>query len=150
MTTPAMMLVEAGHNAATEAAIAVCALGLDDRVHVIHGDGYADYPDGAPYDRIIVTCGIAGIPPQWLNQLAPEALIIAPVAHAGVHPVLAVMRPRTHSRSYSRSRAPLNIAFHRVGVATRRCRTARHIRGWVRRPCVVSVIKQTPRRETPL
>ncbi len=84
--------MEAGHHAATEAATALRALGLDDQVHVIHGDGYPGYPDGAPYDRIIVTCGIAGIPPPWLNQLAPEAVIIAPVAHAGVHPIIAAYR----------------------------------------------------------
>ncbi len=92
ITGASVVTLEAGLNAATEATTAVHALGLDDQVHVIHGDGYAGYPDGAPYDRIIVTCGIAGIPPQWLDQLAPEALIIAPVAHAGVHPILAAQR----------------------------------------------------------
>lgn len=89
ITRATVVTVEAGHVAAAEATTAIRDLGLDDQVHVIHDDGYPGYPDGAPYDRLIVTCGIAGIPPQWRAQLAPEALIIAPVAHAGVHPILA-------------------------------------------------------------
>ncbi len=89
ITGAPVVTVEAGHVAATEAATAIRALGLDDQVHVIRGDGYLGHPGGAPYDRLIATCGIAGIPPQWLAQLAPEALIIAPIAHAGVHPILA-------------------------------------------------------------
>ncbi|MGH3830344.1 MAG: protein-L-isoaspartate O-methyltransferase family protein [Pseudonocardiaceae bacterium] len=90
ITGAPVVTVEAGRHAATEANTALSALGLDEGVHVIHGDGYLGYPDGAPYDRLIATCGIAGIPPRWLAQLAPEALIIAPVAHAGVHPILVI------------------------------------------------------------
>ncbi len=92
ITGAPVVTMEAGHHAATEATTALRALGLDDQVHVIHSDGYPGYPDGAPYDRLIVTCGIAGIPSQWLDQLAPEAVIIAPVAHAGVHPIIAAYR----------------------------------------------------------
>lgn len=95
ITGAPVVTVEFGRHAATEATTALRALGLDEGVRVIHGDGYLGYPNGAPYDRLIVTCGIAGIPPRWLDQLgpdqlAPDALIIAPVAHAGVHPILAI------------------------------------------------------------
>jgi protein-L-isoaspartate(D-aspartate) O-methyltransferase len=58
-------------------------------VIVLHGDGYLGEPDHAPYDRIIVTCGVAGLSPHWLDQLASGGLILAPVAHGGVHPILA-------------------------------------------------------------
>ncbi|AQZ62748.1 Protein-L-isoaspartate O-methyltransferase [[Actinomadura] parvosata subsp. kistnae] len=53
-------------------------------------DGYLGHPDRGPYDRIIVTCGITGISPRWLEQLAPGGLILAPIAHAGFHPTLAI------------------------------------------------------------
>ncbi|MGH3697047.1 MAG: protein-L-isoaspartate O-methyltransferase family protein [Pseudonocardiaceae bacterium] len=92
ITGASVVTMDAGHHAATEAATALRAQGLEGQVHVIRSDGYPGYPEGAPYDRIIVTCGIAGIPPQWLDQLAPEAVIIAPVAHAGVHPIVAAYR----------------------------------------------------------
>jgi protein-L-isoaspartate(D-aspartate) O-methyltransferase len=58
-------------------------------VRVVAGDGYLGDP-GATYDRIIVTVGIAGLSPHWFEQLAPDGLAIAPVEHAGHHPVLAV------------------------------------------------------------
>ncbi|WP_431921235.1 protein-L-isoaspartate O-methyltransferase family protein [Nonomuraea jabiensis] len=34
-------------------------------------DGYLGHPEHGPYDRIIATCGITGISPHWLDQLAP-------------------------------------------------------------------------------
>jgi protein-L-isoaspartate(D-aspartate) O-methyltransferase len=81
--------VEAGRYTAAEATENIRTLGLDDQVQIVHGDGYAGCRDRCPFDRIIVTCGIAGIPPLWLDQLATGARIVAPVAHAGVHPILA-------------------------------------------------------------
>jgi protein-L-isoaspartate(D-aspartate) O-methyltransferase len=58
-------------------------------VRVVHGDGYAGAPAGR-VDRIIVTVGVAGVAPAWLAQLAAGGTVIAPVQHAGMHPVLAV------------------------------------------------------------
>ncbi|BCY13795.1 protein-L-isoaspartate O-methyltransferase [Actinoplanes sp. L3-i22] len=58
-------------------------------VRVTAGDGYLGDPD-ARYDRIIVTVGVAGLSPHWFAQLAPDGLVIAPVEHAGHHPVLSV------------------------------------------------------------
>jgi protein-L-isoaspartate(D-aspartate) O-methyltransferase len=61
-----------------------------DGVQVLHGDGYAGVP-GAHFDRVIVTVGVAGLSPHWLTPLAPAGgLIVAPVEHAGTHPVLVV------------------------------------------------------------
>ena len=57
-----------------------------------HGDGYLGEPSAAPYDRIIATCGVAGLSPGWLDQLAPDGVILAPLAHGGVHPIVTVTR----------------------------------------------------------
>jgi protein-L-isoaspartate(D-aspartate) O-methyltransferase len=57
-------------------------------VRVEHGDGYAGAP-GRRFDRVIVTVGVAGLSPHWLDQLEPGGLAVAPVEHAGTHPVLA-------------------------------------------------------------
>jgi protein-L-isoaspartate(D-aspartate) O-methyltransferase len=61
-------------------------------VRVEHADGYAGLP-GEHFDRVIVTVGIGGISPSWLDQLDPGGFVIAPVKHAGTHPVLAVAGP---------------------------------------------------------
>ncbi|MEV8506106.1 methyltransferase domain-containing protein [Actinoplanes sp. NPDC051475] len=57
-------------------------------VRVLAGDGYAGAP-GERFDRAIVTVGVAGVSPHWLRQAGPGP-IVAPVEHAGTHPVLAV------------------------------------------------------------
>ena len=57
-------------------------------VQVRNGDGYAGAP-GHRFDRVIVTVGVAGVSPRWLDQLDGGHAIV-PVEHAGTHPVLAV------------------------------------------------------------
>ncbi len=50
-----------------------------DPVQVITGDGFAGWPEAAPYNRIIVTAAVRGIPPAWVEQMAPDARLVAPV-----------------------------------------------------------------------
>ncbi|OLT26886.1 methyltransferase, FxLD system [Nocardiopsis sp. CNR-923] len=51
---------------------------------VVHlGDGALGHPDGAPYDRIIATVGSHDVPRAWVDQLAPDGRLIAPVRIAG-------------------------------------------------------------------
>jgi protein-L-isoaspartate O-methyltransferase len=42
-------------------------------------DGADGYPPGAPYDRIIATCAVPAIPPAWLTQARPGAVILVDV-----------------------------------------------------------------------
>lgn len=42
-------------------------------------DGAGGYPPGAPYDRIIATCAVPAIPPAWLEQSVPGAIILADI-----------------------------------------------------------------------
>ncbi|MFC4064798.1 protein-L-isoaspartate O-methyltransferase family protein [Actinoplanes subglobosus] len=58
-------------------------------VRVEAADGYTGGPF-ARYDRIIVTVGVAGISPHWLDRLEPGGRLIVPVAHGGIHPVLDI------------------------------------------------------------
>ncbi|MFP3991018.1 methyltransferase, FxLD system [Streptomyces sp. E11-3] len=41
-------------------------------------DGAIGHAEGAPYDRIIATVGAHGIPHAWMQQLAPEGLLLVP------------------------------------------------------------------------
>ncbi|MFL4906806.1 methyltransferase domain-containing protein [Streptomyces sp. MMS24-I2-30] len=45
---------------------------------VVQGDGRDGWPDGAPYDRVIVTAGVRAVPPVWLEQTRPGGIILAP------------------------------------------------------------------------
>jgi len=44
-----------------------------------NADGYYGWEEYAPFDRIIVTCGIDHIPPALLKQLAPDGIMVIPV-----------------------------------------------------------------------
>ncbi|WSU15413.1 methyltransferase domain-containing protein [Streptomyces albidoflavus] len=47
-------------------------------VRVVHGDGFRGFPEGAPYDRIVATCGLRSLPFAWVRQARPGAVIVAP------------------------------------------------------------------------
>jgi len=53
-------------------------------------DGYYGWQDAAPFDKIIVTCGIDHIPPPLLQQLSPTGIMVIPVGPPGAQHVLKV------------------------------------------------------------
>ena len=53
-------------------------------------DGYYGWPENAPFDKIIVTCGIDHIPPPLLRQLRPGGIMVIPVGPPGSQHVLKV------------------------------------------------------------
>ena len=48
-------------------------------IHARHGDGYAGWPDAAPFDKIIVTAAPEAIPQALVDQLAIGGLMAVPV-----------------------------------------------------------------------
>jgi protein-L-isoaspartate(D-aspartate) O-methyltransferase len=51
-------------------------------VHLRIGDGYAGWPEVAPFDAIIVAAGAAKVPSPLLEQLAPGGRLLMPVGEA--------------------------------------------------------------------
>ncbi|MFE3557309.1 protein-L-isoaspartate O-methyltransferase [Streptomyces sp. NPDC059193] len=88
--------IDASEFVVSEARDSIARTGIPD-VAVHAADGYQGHPAGGPYDLIIVTCGISGIPPAWLDQLAPGGSILAPLAHAGMHPLTRITPTTQHA-----------------------------------------------------
>jgi protein-L-isoaspartate(D-aspartate) O-methyltransferase len=63
---------------ADEARRRLLALGYDN-VEVRVGDGYAGWPEQAPFDRVIVTAAPPAIPRALVEQLAEGGILVAPV-----------------------------------------------------------------------
>ncbi len=53
-------------------------------------DGTAGWTEHAPFDRIIVTCAITQIPPEWIRQLADSGRIVAPLNAGSAGPLLVL------------------------------------------------------------
>jgi protein-L-isoaspartate(D-aspartate) O-methyltransferase len=71
------------------------------------GDGYYGWVDAAPFDKIIVTCGIDHIPPPLLQQLKPSGVIVIPVGPPGAQHVLKVTKKVAADGSISVARSDI-------------------------------------------
>lgn len=49
------------------------------RANLFYGDGYLGLNEEAPFDKILVTCGAAELPPSLLNQLKLGGDIVIPI-----------------------------------------------------------------------
>jgi protein-L-isoaspartate O-methyltransferase len=47
---------------------------------VLTGDGALGHPKGAPYHRVIATCGSRQLPYAWVEQTRPGGVIVAPIS----------------------------------------------------------------------
>ncbi len=68
--------IEIDEHVAANAATNVKAAGYAPRL--IIGDGSEGWPDGAPYDRVHVTCAVRRIPHRWVDQTRPGGVIVLP------------------------------------------------------------------------
>jgi protein-L-isoaspartate(D-aspartate) O-methyltransferase len=57
-----------------------------------NADGYFGWEEAAPFDKIIVTCGIDHIPPPLLQQLKPAGVMVIPVGPPGAQRILRVVK----------------------------------------------------------
>jgi protein-L-isoaspartate(D-aspartate) O-methyltransferase len=61
-------------------------------IHTKIADGYFGWADAAPFDKIIVTCGIDHIPPPLLQQLKAGGIMVIPIGPPGRQHVLEVKK----------------------------------------------------------
>ena len=67
-------------------------------------DGYYGWQEAAPFDKIIVTCGIDHIPPPLLQQLKTGGTMVIPVGPPGQQRVLKVVKQQAADASISVTR----------------------------------------------
>lgn len=81
-------LAEHARNILTE-------LGYSGRIHFKCGDGSQGWPEEAPFNAIIVTCGPESVPPALTAQLGPEGRMIVPVGPQGDQRLILMRQTRT-------------------------------------------------------
>ena len=59
-------------------------------INTKQADGYYGWEENAPFDKIIVTCGIDHIPPPLLQQLKTGGIMVIPVGPPGAQHILKV------------------------------------------------------------
>jgi protein-L-isoaspartate(D-aspartate) O-methyltransferase len=78
-------------------------------IHVRHGDGYAGWPEAAPFDAILVTAAADSVPPALLKQLAPGGRLVMPVGDQVAHQELVVVQKDAAGRLTSRQLVPVRF-----------------------------------------
>ena len=87
--------VERYRTLAEAASARLTALGYEN-VKVQVADGLAGVPEGAPYDRIIITAAAEAIPETLIGQLADGGVMVLPLGpHAGPQQLVKLTKKET-------------------------------------------------------
>ncbi|MGI8705268.1 MAG: protein-L-isoaspartate(D-aspartate) O-methyltransferase [Sphingomicrobium sp.] len=78
-------------------------------VTVRHGDGYAGWPEHAPFDGIIVTAGAPHVPKPLLDQLKPGGRMVIPVGAAGTIQQLKLIKKNPRGRVMEEEIVPVRF-----------------------------------------
>jgi protein-L-isoaspartate(D-aspartate) O-methyltransferase len=78
-------------------------------VTVRHGDGYAGWPEEAPFDAVVVTAGADSIPPALIEQLAPGGRLVMPVGDPNVDQQLVLLEKDASGRVASKRLLPVRF-----------------------------------------
>ncbi len=76
-------------------------------VNTKQADGYYGWEEAAPFDKIIVTCGIDHIPPALLKQLKTGGMMVIPVGPPGAQHVLKITKEANPDGSIKISRSDI-------------------------------------------
>ncbi len=93
---------------AKEASARLARLGYTNVV-VRYGDGYAGWPEEAPFDAIVVTAAADSIPPALLDQLAPGGRLVMPVGEQSRTQALVLVEKDRTGKLSSRELLPVRF-----------------------------------------
>ena len=80
-----------------------------DNVHVRIGDGFAGWPEHAPFDGVIVTAAVDVPPPPLVEQLQPGGRMVIPLRRASGYEELVVIRKNSDGSLAERSIFPVRF-----------------------------------------
>jgi protein-L-isoaspartate(D-aspartate) O-methyltransferase len=93
---------------AEEARARLRRLGYGD-IAVRHGDGYAGWPEEAPFDAIVVTAGADAVPPALIAQLALRGRLAMPVGDPHTDQRLVLLEKDSLGRVSTRYLVPVRF-----------------------------------------
>ncbi len=70
-------------------------------------DGYYGWEEAAPFDKIIVTCGIDHVPPPLLQQLQTGGIMVIPVGPPGAQRLLKIVKETAEDGSVKVARSDI-------------------------------------------
>lgn len=79
------------------------------RVHGRIGDGYAGWPEAAPFDGILVTAAADSVPPPLIAQLRPGGRMVIPVGGQNAVQMLVLIEKSADGRTVSRAMLPVRF-----------------------------------------
>jgi protein-L-isoaspartate(D-aspartate) O-methyltransferase len=83
--------VEAVPSLHDRAQVKLYGMGIGN-VHLLKGDGSLGWPDEAPFDVVVVTAAMPGIPRPLLHQLTSTGKLVAPVGEDNLQTLVRIQR----------------------------------------------------------
>jgi protein-L-isoaspartate(D-aspartate) O-methyltransferase len=85
-------------------------------VHTKAGDGYKGWPDAAPFDAVVVTCGADHVPEPLFEQLKPGGVLVIPVGKTQAEQSLLAITKDAKGGRKTRDLGPVRfVPFRRAG-----------------------------------
>jgi protein-L-isoaspartate(D-aspartate) O-methyltransferase len=76
-------------------------------INTKNADGYYGWEEAAPFDKVIVTCGIDHIPPPLLQQMSPSGIMVIPVGPPGAQHVIKAVKQKGADGAMSVTRSDI-------------------------------------------